>query len=250
MADQIIASGTPGSADGSVPANNSAGQTNTGVDWEKQYKELESKFGSQGKELGEYREFVQGLTPLFEKLDASPELVQAIVDGKIDGNYAKAALEGKLSIAQAQAATAAQAEVQSELSASGAKVATPEEIARLVEEKFAAKSRELEERDEYREFERKTNEFIERTSDFADYADAIDKWIDEHDVTDIEVAYYAVKGKLSEESARKAAEEAAAEEAKQIILNAGPGGVTAQGLADGKSLADQLIGGRVNPNLL
>lgn len=238
----------PGSTGSTPDAANTAGQVQN-VDWESQYKELETKFGTQGRELGEHREFLTSIAPLLDRLEKSPELVQAILDGKIDANLAKAALEGKLTQAEATAATAAHAEVAADLG-TAYQATSPEEIAKLVEAKVTEKLRTIEESNDIREFERKTNEFIEKTADFATYADEIDKWLDEHDVTDIEIAYYAVKGKMSENDAKKAADEAAAEAAKNVVLNAAGGGVQAQFTPDGTPIVDKLISGRPNPNSL
>lgn len=251
MADQINASENPGSAGSVPPDTNSGGQTNQGVDYEKQYKELEQRFGQQGTELGQYREFITEITPLLTELDSNPDLVQAIVNKKIDVNFAKAALEGKLSVTEAAAATAAHAEVQANLGSEGYKAASPEEIAKLVDEKVASEMRKLEDKSDFDSFERKTSDFIKNTADFAEYSDSIDEWIDAHpDIVDVEVAYYAVKGKLSEAAAKKAADEAQAEQAKQMMLNAPGGGVHPTHInSDNNDVVDSLIAGRTNPNL-
>lgn len=250
MADQVNASGgTPGSAGSVPPVANSGGETTSGVDYEKQYKELEPKMGEMGRELGQYREFIQEITPLLTELDANPDLVQAILDKKIDANFAKAALQGKLSVAEATAATEAHKEVKDNLGeAYGA--SSPDDIARLVEASFDAKMREMQDKNDFDSFERKTSEFIKNTPDFSEYADSIDEWIDAHpDIVDVEVAYYAVKGKLSEAAATKAAEEAQAEAAKQMMLNAPGGGVQATHVTNNSELVDSLIAGRTSPNL-
>lgn len=248
MADQINGSGLPGSS-GSVPSGTTPeGQTLQDVVEKKQYDELFSKFGEQGRELGEVRQFVQDISPLLEKLNASPQLVQAIVDGKIDNAIATAAIAGTLSLEQAQAVTEAHKEVKQELGKEY-KGADPQDIARLVDEKVAEKIKELDAREEMRSFESRTNTFIEETKDFAEHAREIDEWLDKHpEVVDVVVAYYAVKGELTEKEARRKAEEAAAEEAKGVVLTAGGGGVTAQFAPDGTALVDKLIAGRTNPN--
>lgn len=107
----------------------------------------------------------------------------------------------------------------------------------------------LKDMEDIRNFESSVNDFITRTPDFSDYAKAIDAWLDEHDITDIEVAYYAVKGQVSERDAKKLANEDKAEYEKNLALNAGGGGsrVTYSG-ADGERMVDQLIAGRTNPN--
>lgn len=247
MADQINGSGIPGSS-GSVPSGTTPeGQTNEVVE-KKQYDELFSKFGEQGRELGEVRQFVQEISPLLEKLNASPQLVQAIVEGKVDNATAAAALAGTISLEQAQVVTEAHKEVKQELG-KDYKGIDPNDIARLVDEKVAEKIKEIDARDEMRSFESRTNTFIEETKDFADYATQIDDWLDQHpEVVDVAVAYYAVKGELTEKEAKRAAEEAAAEAAKDVVLTASGGGVTSQFAPDGTPLVDKLIAGRTNPN--
>jgi hypothetical protein len=239
-----------------VPAANPnpgapAGQTlPTGgaIDKAKAYDELETRFGTQGKELGEYRQFFQNIAPLLDKLDQSPEMVQAIVDGKLDKDIAKAVLEGRVDVRDAAAVQAAHDQVKTKLGDKAYEATSPEAIAKMVEDKVDKFRKEFEEKSELGKFQEYTQKFIDNTPDFKDYADEVDKWLDEHDVTDIEVAYYAVKGQMSEAAAKKVAETATAERQKEIILNAGGGGQTAQYAADGSALVDKLISGRPNPN--
>lgn len=252
---------------GNVPTNPNAlggrvGQTSSGpnVDYEAKLKEtetqkseLESKLGSQGRELGEYRTFFEGIAPLLDKLDKSPELVQAIIDGKVDSELAKAAMEGKISVGEAQVVTEAHAEVKKELGKKTYEAMTPEDISKLVEEKANAVRAEMDSRmkesEEMRDFERNVKDFIDRTSDFSDYAKEIDEWLDEHDTTDIEVAYYAVKGKVSEREAQKQAKEAGVEMAKNAALNASGGGSPSNFVQNDAELVDRLIAGHANPNV-
>ena len=230
-----------------------AGQPTTGqgtnVDYERAYKELETRLGHQGQELGEYRTFFQNISPLLEKLDKDPVLVQAILDGKIDKDLATAVSEGRVSIGDAQQVTKANEEVKKALGKEEYAAANPKDIEKMVEERLAAMRQEFEQNAEMKEFEERTQKFIESTSDFADFADEIDKWLDTHDVTDIEVAYWAVKGRMSEAAAKQKAEEEAGERAKEVAQNASGGGVTAQYTADGRSLADILISSNRNPNV-
>lgn len=227
-----------------------AGQANDGaqVDYKTQYEELEKKLGAQGSELGEYRTFFQNISPLLDKLDQSPELVQAIIDGKVDANLAKAAYEGKISIADAAAVSQAATEVKKDLG-SEYKGMSPEEINKLIENKANEIRKEFEEKADLSEFEEKTQRFIASKTDFVEHAPAIDKWLDEHDVTDVEVAYWAVKGKLSEAAATKKAEEEAGEQQKDMMMNAAGGGVTARYAPDGTSIIDKLVAGKANPNV-
>jgi len=257
--DGSVVAGSP--AVGGVPNPNNFGigqtpvakdTTEVKVDPE-QHKELESLVGRQGAELGEYRKFFTDIAPLLDKLDKSPEIVQAIIDGKIDQNLAKAAIEGKISIGDAQIVSKAQEEVKKDLGKEGLKTASADEISRLIEEKakeiktdFDAK---LKERDDLSAFESNVNDFIARTSDFQKYASEIDKWLDSHDVTDIAVAYYAVKGELSEKEAKKQADIDKAEAEKGMALNTGGGSVNATRIQGDNNVIDTLVASKSNPNI-
>lgn len=241
--------GNTGSAPTGPEMQTSTGQPVNGqdVNLEKNYKELEQKMGSMGQELGEYRNFFHNISPLLEKLDQNPELVQAIIDGKIDKQLTQAAYEGRISVSDANAVSQASSEVHSELGKKVVETLSPEKIEKLIEDRANKIRAELEEKAELKSFEDKTREFIESTSDFVKYSEAIDKWLDEHDVTDIKVAYFAVKGEMSEQEAKRAAEEAAKEGNRQIVANATGGGITAQAGPDGIPIIDKLVGGPVNP---
>lgn len=244
------ASASAGSATNGPASGASAGQPTGGqgaIDYEKAYRELETRMGGMGNELGEYRTFFQNISPLLEKLDQSPELVQAIVDGKVDKQLAQALQEGRITVAGAQVISQASQQVRSEVGTAALEAMTPDKVAKLVEDKAQEIEAKFAEKADLKTFEEKTQKFIESTNDFAEYADEIDKWLDTHDVTDIEVAYYAVKGQTSVAKAREAADLAAAEYAKSIAANAGGGGVTAQFAPDGTPLIDKLVGGPANP---
>jgi len=232
--------GTPGGQAGTT-----GGETG---DNSKSYDELMSRFGAQGQELGEYRQFFQNIAPLLDKLDQAPELVQAIVDGKVDKDIAQAVMEGRVDIRDAAIVQQANEKVKEEIGKKAYDLATPESITKLVETQVAKFRKEFEDKADLQTFQDYSQKFIEKTPDFQEYADEIDKWLDSHDVSDIEVAYYAVKGKLSESNAQKAADVAAAERAKEIMSNAGGGGQTSQFTTDGTPVVDKLIAGRPNPN--
>ncbi|MFA5696306.1 MAG: hypothetical protein WC917_02520 [Bacilli bacterium] len=217
-----------------------------------QHKELESLVGRQGTELGEYRKFISDISPLLDKLNNSPEIVQAIIDGNITTDLAKAAMEGKVTISDAQIVNKAAEEVKKDLGKEY-KGASPEEISKLIEDKAKEikgdLQKELKERDDLSAFESSVNDFISRTADFPKYAKEIDTWLDEHDVTDIAVAYYAVKGELSEKEARKQAEidQAEAEKAGALNMGGGSGNATHRISAD-SNMIDSLISNKANPN--
>jgi hypothetical protein len=226
------------------------------VDYEKAYKELEQRIGTQGKELGEYRNFFNGVAPLLDVLDKSPQLVQAIIDGKIDEGLATAVAEGKVTVGEAQAITQAHAEVKQELGKQAYVQASPEDISKLVESRIAGVEQKMasqfKEAEEIRTFESQVNDFISRTPDFADYSEAIDEWLEDHDeITDISVAYWAVKGQLSTQEANNQARANQAEMAKNQALNmgGGGGGAIGGGFPEGVNPIDVLISGSPNPNI-
>lgn len=248
MADNAIGSAPAGSPNLAGPA----GQPAAGVDYQAMYSELEKKLGEQGRELGEYRTFFENISPLLDKLDKSPELVQAIVDGKIDQELAKAVTEGKITIGEAQTVTAAHEQVQKELGKRYDK-ASVDEVAKLVEEKVAEAKREMEskmtESEDLRTFESTVNDFVARTPDFMQFAPEIDAWLDEHDVTDIEVAYDAVKGRALTKLMAEGSATNVAEAAKLLAMNAAGGGSRTDATTSDNDLVDSLIGGRSNPNV-
>lgn len=193
------------------------------------------------------------MTPLLNKLDESPELVNAILSGKVDKTLAEAALNGTVSIGEAAAITKAHAEVKEDLGAGGYKKTSSEDIAKMIEEKVGQVRKEtadkLKDMEDTRNFEASVQDFISRTPDFTDYARDIDQWLNSHDVTDIEVAYWAVKGQLSDREAKKLAQENAVENAKNMALNAGGGGQRSNFVPASDELVDQLIAGKSNPNV-
>lgn len=248
-------SATAGSPIGSAPNPNNlgGGQAQAAVTIDPgQHKELESLVGRQGQELGEFRKFFSDIAPLLDRLDKSPEIVQAIIDGNITSDLAKAAMEGKVSISDAQIVSKAHEDVKKELGKKGYDGASSDDVARLVEEKAKEIKnefqKELKERDDLSAFESSVNDFIARTPDFTKYASDIDSWLDSHDVTDIAVAYYAVKGELSEREAKKQAAIDKAEAEKNGALNMGGGSASASRLRGDDNFVDSLIASKSNPN--
>lgn len=217
-----------------------------------QHEELESLVGKQGQELGEFRKFFADIAPLLDKLDKSPEIVQAIVEGNITADLAKAAIAGKVSIEDAKIVDQAHEEVKKDLGKKDYQGATAEEITKLVEEKTdkikTDFQKELKKRDDLSSFESSVNDFVARTPDFPNYAAEIDKWIDKHNVDDIIVAYYAVKGELSEKEAKEKAKVDEAEAKKNMALNAGGGSSIATHIKGNDKLIDTLISSKSNPN--
>ena len=215
------------------------------------YDELEKKLGTIGNEVGDlrsYKEFYEQIQPLLVKLEQNPEVVSAIIAGQINSDLAKAVVENRVSITDATAVAQAHTTVKTKLGTAGYEAAEPETITKLVEKEAQKIREELSNAQEQRDFEASTQRFIADTPDFEKFMPEIDKWLDTHDVTDISVAYYAVKGQLSELEAKEAADLAAAERAKDVMLNASGGGVTAQFTPEGVPVVDTLIGRKSSPN--
>lgn len=220
---------------------------------EEQFGELESLVGRQGKELGEFRKFFADISPLLDKLDESPDIVQAIVEGKITSDLAKAAIEGSVSVEDAKIVSKAQDEIKKDLGKAEFKKTSADDISKLIEDKAKEIKSDLEKefksRDDFKTFESGVKDFVARTSDFPEYAVAVDKWLDDHDdVTDIAVAYYAVKGEISEKAATKKAAKDNAEAQKNMALNAGGGSSRATHIKGNDNVVDSLIASKSNPN--
>lgn len=253
-------SGQEGSASSAPASSAQAGQagegngTNQGQDYKALYEELEKKFGEQGNELGGFRKFFQNVEPLLNKLDAQPEVVQAIMAGKVDAKLASAALEGKVNIADAAIVTEAHAQVKKELGNKEYKNMDSAEIEKMIIEKASEISNnivstKLGEANSLNEFKQKTLDFVQNAPDFDKYADDITKWLEEHpDQDDVGVAYYAVKGLKYDEAIKSGNMQAIAEAAKELALNATGGAPQGGQMPNLSNLADRLIAGRSNPN--
>ena len=116
-------------------AKTEAGKTTEATVSESQYKELEIKLGSQGKELGDLRTFYDEISPLMEKLQANPELVDAILKDKISPELIKPVAEGKVSTEDAKEVTKAHEEVKKDLGKEGYQKTSSDDIKKLIEEK-------------------------------------------------------------------------------------------------------------------
>lgn len=234
-------SGNPGSPN-SGPSN---GQPPSGFVSEEQYKGLERKLGEMGNKLGEFNQWLEGAKPVLDVLDANPELVQAIVDGKVTSEMAKAALEGRLTVAEARAIDKATEDVKKDVGKTAFSSLTPEQVERLVEEKLATVKTAVEDRfteaEKMREFEKGTEEFIASKPDFAKYAKQISEWLDKHDVADVSVAYYAVKGATLDAMSAEEARKAEAEASKAAAMNAMGLGSPRAGAISDPDIIDQFI---------
>ena len=217
------------------------------------YDELFSKFGDQGRKYGELNGFYESIGPLLAKLDENPEVVDAILTGKIDSTLVKSITDGTISAQGAQAVTMAHEEVKDKMGAKAYENVSPEKLAKLIEDKTMEIRNEmngkLKEAEDIRAFEAEVNDFVANTPDFETYSKKVGEWLDAHpNVEDIKVAYYAVKGELSDGEARQKADEAQAEYAKKMAMNAGGGRSQGGYFPEGVNPAEQLISGTSNPN--
>lgn len=223
-----------------------------------QFDEAETKIGEQGKELGEYRDFFKEISPLLDKLKAEPEVVEAIMQGKIDSKLAQSVLDGKVSVSDANEVTEAHEKVKKELGAKKYDKTSPEEIEKMISEKVNLRITEetktlkgtIKESDDRRKFESKVNDFVKNTSDFAKYAEEINAWLEEHpDQYDITVAYEAVKGKEVIGKVAKDEAEKAAEAAKELAGNAAGGQSQGGKIVEEEDIKDQLVSGKSSANV-
>lgn len=223
-------------------------------EYQKSYEELELKIGSQGAELGEYRKFFKDIEPLLNKLDGQPELVQAILDGKVDTKLAQSVLEGKVKLEDAEAVTKAHDDVKKELGDKKYEQASAKDIEKLVSDKLAEFRTEvkqnLDENKSLNDFEAGINTFIANTPDFAEYAAKVEKWFEDHpSQDDIETAYLAVKGLVLAEKEKEIKETREGEDAKDLAANAAGGASQGAKVIQDRNVVDTLIKGRPNPNL-
>ena len=250
-------SGSPESMDTDPTLNGGAGQSGETIDPE-MYQQLEQKLGIQGKELGDFRNFFEEISPLLEILDEDPDLTRAILDKKISSQMLKPVLEGSVPLKTATDVTKAHEEVKKELGKVAYERLSPKDIEdrvfKRMEQRFndlqTNVTQNLDEADQMRNFENEVTDFIESTPDFPELAEDIDNWLNAHPhITDIEVAYDAVKGKVLAEYYAEEEDVRAAEKQKDFAANAGGGQGQATGHFDNQALVDRLIGRTSNPNI-
>lgn len=241
-------------AEGQAGKPGDAGKTGDTQISKDQYEALEKKLGEQGKELGDYRGFVKNITPLLDKLDEQPELIQAILDGKIDADLAKAAMDGKILAEDAQKVSDAHEKVKKDMGKKEYAKAAPEAIEQQVEAKLKEVEgkfeKKLKDSEEMHNFKETVNKFIEGTPDFKDFAEDIEKLIqDNPNIDDIELAYHVVKGKKLQAEKAKQDGVTAGEAAKNMAANAAGGASQGSQIVDNQEAVDKLIGSRSNPNV-
>ena len=265
---ESVATGSSDDLIKTVPASASAGETVKAAQTNEksgdetvpksQYEELETRLGQQGQELGEYRDFLKQVGPLLDQLDKQPDLVKAIMDGKVDATLVQAALDGKVSIKEAEQVSKAHEEVKKELGKKEYDNKSSADIEKLITDKLVGLKDELtkgfnkniSDVEHMREFENHVNDFVSKTKDFGDYADDIQKWFDEHPTQDdIEIAYNAVKGERLSKAIAEDKSKIAAKANKEVAANAAGGGSQSTTVIEDKNLIDTLISPKSNPNL-
>ena len=261
-ADDLIKDPIQGQEPDNLGEGAGAGESKEKIDLEnyvdkEQYEELEKKLGTQGEELGEYRNFIKDITPLMEKLEGKDEIVQAILDDKITPDLAKAVSEGKVSIDDATKVAEAHKEVKKDLGKKEYEKTDPEEIEKLisdkvdkiVDEKTTVLDKKISDSDDRRDFEEDVKEFVKNTSDFGEYSEKIADFFKENPKQhDIRVAYNAVKGEVLSTKQAKDDEVQAAEKAKELAGNAAGGKSQGAVIVQEKDKIDELIGDNANPN--
>jgi len=221
----------------------------------KKGQELEKKMGEQGRELGDTRKFFDEMEPLLKKLDNQPEVIQAILDDKIDSELAQNIMDGKVSVKEATEVAEAHKEVKKEMGTKEYAAADPKEIEKQVlgklDEKFENYRSQEEQSKTRKEFMDSVDAFVANTPDFEKYAADIEKFLEENpNESNIQLIYKAVKQDKMEAAAKAEAEKKAAEEQKNLAANAAGGGSQGRQIIDNKDLVDELIGGKSNPNVL
>lgn len=262
MSEEKKVSAEAGSTNGSAndanagkpgDASNNEGKQETVS--KQQYDELFSKMGEHTEELGNLRKIAEeyeSITPFLEKVNQNEPLIKAILDDKLsDPNLIKAIVEGTVSITDAKKIEKANEKVKEELGKKEYEKSTPEQISKMIEEKLEEKlsaTKELEKKissmEEERileKYEMRTQKFIDSHKDFAEYATDINKYMEDNNILDVNVAYDAVVGKKLQEKMAVDAESRAKEEAKEMASNMGGGGSMRGKTISDKKLVDELI---------
>lgn len=238
-------------------AGGQPGQTDVAksdADYKVQYEELQKKLGEQGRELGNFRQLYEDMSPLLSKLDEQKELIPLIMENKFAPEIIQAIAEGKINITDAKEITKTHGEVKKDIGLNAYNEAKPEEIEKLITEKIKEEAlkiqKTVDEREEMKSFDQNLQYFVASVPDFNEYAAAVNEWFDNHPTqTDIEMAYKIVKAEALEKKAQEDEEKWKAEDAKGLAANAAGGGSRSSAVIKDDNLADQLIGGRRNPNV-
>ena len=223
-----------------------------------QYAELETKLGTQGEELGTYRKLFEDTAPLLEALNDDPDLAKAILEGKISSQLLEDVVSGKVEKKDAEVVTKAHEEVKKEVGEKKYEAMTPEEVNKLVTDKASELvgavekkfSKNLSDMEKMQNYQKSISDFIAETPDFPEYAKRVENLIDSTGLTNIKVAYDAVKGQALQEKYKNEEAKAAAENAKNIASNAGGGASQSTAKVMAGDIFDKMVGGQGNANVL
>lgn len=221
------------------------------------YKEAEKKITELGESNAEKEKWFKDNKDWLDPVVASPEIVEALRTGKLTGDLAKGIVEGKVSLENAVAVTEATEKVKDEVGGKKFEGMSKEEASKLVEAEVAKTLSSLREEVDSK-FSKKAledsavlenSDFIGNTPDYADFADDIITWMEDHtNVWKLEDAYHAVKGmRITKVEADKRAEEEA-EEKKRLASNAGGGGSEA-GNIESNDAIDKIFNGNIDANI-
>lgn len=237
---------TSDNASGSASADgNSSGDgqaTSNDSNLQSQYDQLYTKFGSQGEELGTYRQFYNDVAPLMELLEKNPDIEEALTSGKFDGELAKAVLEGRVTKDAAATVADAHQQVKDDMGDKSYKDASAEDISKKVEElvaqgidaalkpilaqnaeKVDALGSKLDAQQENADAIQAIQSFIDKTPDFGHFSTAVQERMEEKPGESIADAYEMVKARFIVSEAGKSQDAQNVESSKQVIANAGGG---------------------------
>jgi len=223
-----------------------------------QYAELEIKLGTQGEELGTYRKLFEDTAPLLEALNDDPDLAKAILEGKISSQLLEDVVSGKVKKEDAEVVTKAHEEVKKEVGDKKYEAMTPEQVNKLVTEKATELvgavekkfSKNLSDMEKMASYQKVISNFIAETPDFPEYAKRVEDLIDSTGITNIKIAYDAVKGHALQEKYKVEEAKAAAETAKKVAANAGGGDSQATAKVMAGDIFDKMVAGQGNANVL
>lgn len=226
-----------------------------------QLKEAQKIAGDNSDELGGYRDFMKTISPLLNKLESNPELLNAIMEDKFTPELAKAVADGKVSITDAKAVTEAHDKVKKDLGTDYNKT-SPEDINKLVTEQVTKVVGEavskvksefdsrLSSSEKQKEYMDDISEFIKNTPDFAEHAPEVEKYMKEHPgIFDIQLIFDAVAGKAAMKKLAGNKDENEIEEKKKLAAAAAAGGAPNTAAINGDDNFDTYIKGHGNPNI-
>lgn len=226
-----------------------------------QLEEAERLAGKHSSEVGEYRDFMKSITPLLNKLESNPTLLNAIMEDKITPELAQAVADGKVSIKDAEAVTDAHDKVKKDLGTDYSKT-SPEDISNMVNEQVQKAVGEalgkvesklntsLNNSESQRGYENEISDFIKNTPDFVEHSLEIEKYMKAHPaIHDIQAIYNAVAGKSAMEKLKEQTDKEDIEEKKKLAANAGGGISPNATIISGEDNFDKFIRGKGNPNV-